>query len=63
MATVTKSDSGKDATGPVISGGHLVAKALKNEGVKIDGHSFLTVGGITEVKEVRDTTIEWEERD
>jgi hypothetical protein len=25
----------KEAAGPVISGGHLVAKALKNEGVEV----------------------------
>jgi hypothetical protein len=35
MATANKSESGKEATGPVISGGHLVAKALKNEGVEV----------------------------
>src|SRR5258705_3164198 len=35
MATPNKSESGKEATGPVISGGHLVAKALKNEGVEV----------------------------
>ena len=35
MATPTKTDGGKEATGPVISGGHLVAKALKNEGVEV----------------------------
>jgi acetolactate synthase-1/2/3 large subunit len=29
------SESKKEATGPVISGGHLVAKALKNEGVEV----------------------------
>ena len=34
MATPTNSDK-KEATGPVISGGHLVAKALKNEGVEV----------------------------
>ena len=34
MATLTNSDK-KEATGPVISGGHLVAKALKNEGVEV----------------------------
>jgi len=34
MATST-SDAKKEATGPVISGGHLVAKALKNEGVEV----------------------------
>ena len=32
MATPT---DGKQATGPVISGGHLVAKALKSEGVEV----------------------------
>ena len=35
MATPVNSESKKDATGPVISGGHLVAKALKNEGVEV----------------------------
>jgi acetolactate synthase-1/2/3 large subunit len=35
MATPVNSDSKKEATGPVISGGHLVAKALKNEGVEV----------------------------
>src|SRR6184192_1277249 len=35
MANANKSESGKEATGPVISGGHLVAKALKNEGVEV----------------------------
>lgn len=30
-----KTESNKEATGPVISGGHLVAKALKNEGVEV----------------------------
>src|SRR3954447_5290773 len=34
MATTAKSEN-KEATGPVISGGHLVAKALKNEGVEV----------------------------
>ena len=34
MATAT-TDGKKEATGPVISGGHLVAKALKNEGVEV----------------------------
>ena len=34
MATVT-TDSKKEAAGPVISGGHLVARALKNEGVEV----------------------------
>jgi acetolactate synthase I/II/III large subunit len=34
MATPSKSES-KEAAGPVISGGHLVAKALKNEGVEV----------------------------
>ena len=34
MATLTNSEK-KEATGPVISGGHLVAKALKNEGVEV----------------------------
>ena len=34
MATAT-TDSKKEAVGPVISGGHLVAKALKNEGVDV----------------------------
>ena len=34
MATLTNADK-KEATGPVISGGHLVAKALKNEGVEV----------------------------
>src|SRR5918996_2525069 len=29
------SESKKEATGPVISGGHLVAKALKNEGIEV----------------------------
>ena len=35
MASANKSDGSKEATGPVISGGHLVAKALKNEGVEV----------------------------
>ena len=35
MAMAENSDSSKQATGPVISGGHLVAKALKNEGVDV----------------------------
>ena len=35
MATPVNSESKKEATGPVISGGHLVAKALKNEGVEV----------------------------
>ena len=35
MATPAKTESNKEATGPVISGGHLVAKALKNEGVEV----------------------------
>ncbi|MEO6163624.1 MAG: thiamine pyrophosphate-binding protein, partial [Candidatus Binatia bacterium] len=35
MATPTTSEGKKEATGPVISGGHLVAKALKNEGVEV----------------------------
>ena len=35
MATSVNSESKKEATGPVISGGHLVAKALKNEGVEV----------------------------
>jgi acetolactate synthase-1/2/3 large subunit len=35
MATPTNSEAKKEATGPVISGGHLVAKALKNEGVEV----------------------------
>jgi acetolactate synthase-1/2/3 large subunit len=34
MATPTKTDS-KEPSGPVISGGHLVAKALKHEGVEV----------------------------
>ncbi|HYJ16976.1 MAG TPA: thiamine pyrophosphate-binding protein [Candidatus Limnocylindria bacterium] len=34
MAT-TANEGKKEATGPVISGGHLVAKALKNEGVEV----------------------------
>ena len=34
MATAT-TDGKKEAVGPVISGGHLVAKALKNEGVEV----------------------------
>ena len=34
MATAT-TDGKKEAVGPVISGGHLVAKALKNEGVDV----------------------------
>jgi acetolactate synthase-1/2/3 large subunit len=34
MATQTKTDS-KEPSGPVISGGHLVAKALKHEGVEV----------------------------
>ena len=35
MATPSSSEGKKEATGPVISGGHLVAKALKNEGVEV----------------------------
>src|ERR1041384_329746 len=35
MATSPTSEAKKEATGPVISGGHLVAKALKNEGVEV----------------------------
>ena len=35
MATSPTSETKKEATGPVISGGHLVAKALKNEGVDV----------------------------
>lgn len=35
MATATSSETKKEATGPVISGGHLVAKALKGEGVEV----------------------------
>ena len=35
MATSENSEFKKEATGPVISGGHLVAKALKNEGVEV----------------------------
>src|SRR4029434_3815411 len=31
----TTSETKKEASGPVISGGHLVAKALKNEGVDV----------------------------
>src|SRR4029453_2312527 len=31
----TNSEGKKEASGPVISGGHLVAKALKNEGVDV----------------------------
>ena len=31
----TNSETKKEAAGPVISGGHLVAKALKNEGVEV----------------------------
>src|SRR2546422_1308529 len=31
----TNSETKKEPTGPVISGGHLVAKALKNEGVDV----------------------------
>jgi len=34
MATST-TDGHKETAGPVISGGHLVAKALKNEGVEV----------------------------
>src|SRR5262245_64848680 len=34
MATPTNTEK-KETTGPVISGGHLVAKALKNEGVEV----------------------------
>src|SRR5262245_21483851 len=34
MATLTNAEK-KETTGPVISGGHLVAKALKNEGVEV----------------------------
>src|ERR1043165_1083987 len=34
MSTAAKSEN-KEATGPVISGGHHVAKALKNEGVDV----------------------------
>ena len=35
MSTPVNSESKKEATGPVISGGHLVATALKNEGVAV----------------------------
>lgn len=35
MATINNTESKKEASGPVISGGHLVAKALKNEGVEV----------------------------
>lgn len=35
MATINNAESKKEASGPVISGGHLVAKALKNEGVEV----------------------------
>jgi acetolactate synthase I/II/III large subunit len=35
MAMPVNSEAKKEATGPVISGGHLVAKALKNEGVEV----------------------------
>src|SRR5712664_4706002 len=31
----TTGETKKEASGPVISGGHLVAKALKNEGVDV----------------------------
>src|SRR6476646_11169673 len=31
----TTGETKKEATGPVIAGGHLVAKALKNEGVEV----------------------------
>jgi acetolactate synthase-1/2/3 large subunit len=32
---MANSEAKREATGPVISGGHLVAKALKNEGVEV----------------------------
>jgi thiamine pyrophosphate-dependent acetolactate synthase large subunit-like protein len=35
MAQSVNVDAKKETTGPVISGGHLVAKALKNEGVEV----------------------------
>ena len=35
MATINNAENKKEASGPVISGGHLVAKALKNEGVEV----------------------------